>query len=351
MLTGNSLADKVMDLQRVESVIARQMQDAMYLGNMPRPLVDMGSEYAATTLEDVLRPIAGSPIRYKGQKPEPFQAGLDVSKSLTVLEHWQAVREQRTGITRLNMGLDADTLNKTATGAAMQQAAGQQMEESIARNFAEAFGRLMAKKYRLMRAEGAQFPIKVDGQYRTANASNWPDEFRMIIRVGLGTGRKEQKLQYLFALSGLMAQAVEIGAVDKRGIFRLGSEIVNAMQLGQGDDYFVDPDQQPDQPQTDPEAAKAQAEVQKEQIKAQAKAQGDQMAAQSKAEGSAQQAQVDLLKAQAEAELERERMAQEAQLERERMAQEHDLSLIGMATDAHVKTQMAKNRPGGKLDK
>lgn len=324
-MVGNSLADKVMDLQRIESVVARQMNDGMFLANMPRPLVDMSNaEYAGTTLEDLLRPIAGSPIRYKGQAPMPYQAGLDISKSLAVMEHWQGVREQRSGVTRLNQGLDADTLNKTATGAALMQSQGQQMEEAIARQFGEAFGRLMAKKLRLMKAEGATFRIKVDGQYKEANAANWPDDFRLIVRVGLGTGRKEQRLQYLFALSGLMSQGYEIGAVDGKGLFRLGSEIVSAMNLGQGDDYFVDPAAQEGQqePQPDPEAVARDAEMQKEMVKAQAKATGDQM-----------KAEVDLTKA-------REKLSAEMTLRREEMAFE-----------AMTRDSIRDTTPGGDLSR
>lgn len=332
-LVGASLASKVMDLQRVESVVARQMQDGMYLANMPRPLIDMSSDYAATTLEDVLRPIAGSPIRYKGQAPLPFQAGMDVSKSLAVLEHWHGVREQRSGITRLNQGLDADTLNKTATGAALMQAQGQQMEEAIARNFGEAFGRLMAKKLRLMKAEGAEFPIKLqqpmrgpDGQqvkFSTANAANWPDDFRLIIRVGLGTGRKEQKLQYLFALGQLMERGFQVGAVDAKGLYRLGSEVVSAMNLGQGDDFFVDPsDPEAQQQQGDPEAAARDAEMQKEMAKAQAKAAGDQM------------------KVQAQMQTAREKLDAEVMLRREEMA-----------VEAMTANRIDDTVPGGALDR
>lgn len=345
-LVGNSLADKVMDIQRIRSVIARQMQDAMYLANMPRPLVDMSNgEYASTTIEDLLRPIAGSPIRYKGQPPMPFQAGLDVSKSLTVLEHWNGERETRTGITRLNQGLDADTLNKTATGAALMQAQGQQMEEAIARQFGEAFGRLMAKKLRLMRAEGAKFPVKIDGQYTEADASKWPEDFRLIIRVGLGTGRKEQRLQYLFALGNLMQQGFEAGVVDRGGLFRYGSEVVSAMQLGQGDDYFLNPAEQPEeQEQPDPETIKAQAKMQGEQMKAQVKAQGDQMNAQSKAQAAQMTA---MFKLQGD----RERMAQEAELRREELDREERLRLIEIATDADAKANLPDASPGGDLSR
>ena len=344
-LVGNSLADKAMDSQRIESVNARQMQDGMYLANMPRPLVDMGSgDYSATTLEDLLRPIAGSPIRYKGQAPQPYEAGLDISKSLAAAEFWKSERESRTGITRLNQGLDADTLNKTATGAALVSAQGQQIEEDMASNFGQSMARLFAKKVRLMRAEGARFPVKYpqpkrlpDGttvKYGMADASNWPEDFRLIIRVGLGTGRKEQRLQYLFALSPLMVQAYEAGLATKRGLYRYGHEVVSAMQLGQGDDFFENPEGVAEEPEADPEAAARDAEVRKEIVKAEAKAAGDQM-----------KGQIDLT-------LNREKMAREAQLRREEMAMEYDLKTTGMLVDAETKrTQINDSKAGGSLAK
>lgn len=355
-MVGNSLADKTMDLQRIRSVVARQMQDAIYIGNMPRPLVDVSNEYASITLEDILRPIPGSPIRYKGTPPMPFQAGTDVSKSLAVLEYWNGERETRTGITRLNQGLDADTLNKTATGAALMASQGQQMEEAVARNFGEAFGRLLAKKVRLMREEGAQYPIKVEGQYSMADAANWPADFSLSIRVGLGTGRREQRLQYLFALSNVMERGFEVGAVNNEGLFRLGNEIVQAMQLGQGDDYFVNPADQPEQAeQPDPALlemqAKAQMEQQKLELKAQAdqaKLEGDTMLAQARlqmnAEEAAQKADLARQKAEFEANLASEKAQFEANLAVRKMAMEQEL--------ARTKAEnMPDNRPGGDLSK
>jgi hypothetical protein len=348
-MVGNSLADKSMDIMRIRSVVARQMQDGMYLANMPRPMVDMAGEHASVTIEDLLRPIPGSPIRYRGQAPMPYQAGLDVGKSLSVLEYWNGERETRTGITRLNQGLDADTLNKTATGASLMAAQGQQMEEAIARQFGEAFGRLMAKKMRLMKAEGAEFPVKVDGQYTMANASQWPDEFRLIVRVGLGTGRKEQRLQYLFALGQLMERGYPIGAVDSTGLFRLGSEIVSAMQLGQGDDYFVNPEeQQGEEGPSDEDKAmqadqmKEQMKAQSEQMKAQAKAQGEQMKVQAKLQG-------DQMKAEASVMTARERMQHEAELRREEMDLEAQLAIIKMELTGEGSTSINDTSPGGNL--
>ncbi len=52
-----------------------------------------------------------------------------------MLEYMDSIKETRTGVTRYNQGTDADTLNKTARGIQMIQAAGQQRTALIARIF------------------------------------------------------------------------------------------------------------------------------------------------------------------------------------------------------------------------
>src|SRR3546814_1367091 len=73
---------------------------------------------------------------------------------MALMELMVGEQESRTGITRLNQGLDADAMNKTATGMASQSAQGAQIEQFVARNFADAMARLFAKKLRLMISEG-----------------------------------------------------------------------------------------------------------------------------------------------------------------------------------------------------
>jgi hypothetical protein len=96
------------------------------------------------TVDDLLTVRPGSIIRGSGAggQPTPLNEPFDVQRGMAMLQYLAGEQESRTGITRLNQGLDADTLNKTATGTALMQAQGQQFEEFIARNFAEAMSRL-----------------------------------------------------------------------------------------------------------------------------------------------------------------------------------------------------------------
>lgn len=351
-MVGYSLADKVMHIQYQRSFVGRQLFDGLALSNMPRPVVD--TSYAdATTYEDILSPIPGSPIRVKGGAAavQPFQAGFDPSKSLAVMEWITGERESLTGITRLNQGLDADTLNKTATGTAMMQAQGQQNEEAIARQFAETIGRLFVKKYKLMRKEAEPFRVKVDGQYREVDPSQWPEEVNLMVRVGLGSNSKDKRIQYRMAMSQPLAQAMEQGLAGPEHIFRWFDGMARDTGLGQGDDFVYDPDnpQQQQQPKPDPAMLEAQAKQQEMQ----AKLQLEQMKAQAGAELNREKAAADIEtqreKAAMDMQVARERAALEAELARERAAAEIALAREKQAAEIRMKDELTSNRPGGDL--
>jgi len=268
-LVGYSLADKVMDLMIQRSFIARQLFDGMALSNMPRYEVP-NSACGDHTLSDILSPIPGSPIRTKaGGQLREISQNFDASKSLQVMEWLTGERETRTGITRLNQGLDADTLNKTATGAALMQAQGQQQEEFIARNCAEALTRLFLKKYRLMRREAEPFTIRVDGQPRMVNPQMWPESVHVRVKVGLGTNSKDKRLAALSAMREPLQLALEAGFSGHEHAFNLIDRFARDAGIGQGEEFMFDPSdpefiqrQQIEAQQPDPEQQAAMAEMQ-----------------------------------------------------------------------------------------
>lgn len=339
-IDGWSLADKVMDIQLARSTVARQLFDGMYNANMPRPIVsERGS--SENTIDDILSPIAGAPIRVQDVNAVvPYQVTFDVGKSLTVMEWMTGERESRTGITRLNQGLDADALNKTASGTAMMQAQGQQQEEFIARNLGEAVSRLFAKKYRLMRAEGEPFKIKVDGKYKMVDPSTWPEDVNVNIRVGLGTGSKDKRIQARMMLAPILAEGAQTGKVSDKQLFHAVDGLVRDLGIGQGDDFWKDPDappeidpatgqpkQEPEQP--DPEAMAAQAEQQREDAKA-------------AAEEQRAQRQIDLEERKAAALIQLKR--DEAAANMDTMRQRHSLEMDQKREQAAIDAQLARER-------
>jgi hypothetical protein len=340
-MVGHSLADKVMDLQRVKSVILRQQLNGLYLTNNPRMYVPQDC-MTDDTIDDLLTVRPGGLVRGKGpNRPAPLYEAFDMQKGMTMLEYITGERESRTGITRLNQGLDADALNKTATGTALMQAQGQQMEEYVARNFAEALARLFAKKLRLMAAVGEPVAVKIDGQARRVDPGRWPAGLSASVRVGLGSGRKDQRLAYRAQMLDMQKEALPAGLASKRTIFKNLSAMVRDAGLGIPTDYFLDPASPegqaaaaPGQPAPDADLMRAQAdaELQRQRLmfdrqKAEAELTLGQQHGAAKLhavrEESALKLQLERDKAAAEAALARERMAMEFGLAERRFQAEH----------------------------
>lgn len=359
-MVGNSLADKVMDIQRNKSVVMRQNFDGFYQTNRPRwwlPIESTGD----TTIDDLLTPGPNVIVRGRGAAPVPMSQSFDVGRGIAMLDHLTGEQESRTGITRLNQGLDAEAMNKTATGMAMQQAQGQQFEEFVARQFASALSRLFMKKLRLMIEHGDPVAMRVDGQFKTADPSTWTDDVGVSIRVGLGSGKKEQRMAYRMQVAAMQQQAFEVGLVDKRRLYNTGAGFIRDANLGDPNDFFIDPDSQDnmqegqEQEQPDPEMMKLQAEQQMQQAKMQA----EQQLQQAKMQMAQQEAQMKLQLQREQAEQEAdlaERKAQfEAQQAERKMQQEFELAQQRMQMEAQLASmkqadsQLSKNREGGSL--
>lgn len=346
-LVGYSLADKVMDIQYLRTMLARQMIDGMAFSNLPRLIVgDDGSN--DNTLDDILSPIPGSPIRVRtASAVQPLQNSFNVGQSLTVLEWATGEGEKRTGITAMNQGLDADALNKTATGTALMQAAGQQVEEAVARQMAEMFGRVCMKIYRQMRDNSEPFVIRVDGQSRQVDPSQWPDKMHVRSRVGLGTGSKDKRIQARMALYEPMTAAIMQGMAGPEHAFKWMDGIARDTGIGQGDDFMWNPED----PEVQTKMAEQAQQPDPEELAMQAEqARKDRELALREAETQASLA-IEEFKAQRAAELQEAKQAHDMAMAEARANFEADLAERKAIWDAQNRAAMAQNRSGGDLDK
>lgn len=272
---GQSVADQVMDLQLIKSTLLRQMLDNLYLTNNPEKEVVEGQ----VNLDDLLTSRPGGLKRVKqpgsiNVLETPFVAGA----TFPMLDYIDTAREQRTGVTRYNQGLDADTLNKTATGVNLIANAGMQRLELTARLFAEtgvaqAFRRILQlvcqyqQKPRIVKLRGSWVPI---------DPREWSSEYDLSIAVGLGTGTKQQQIDQLTALFGLdqqimMAQGGANGPLlTWSNLHAQLGKLIEAFGLKTPDRYFTDPSTVPPPPPApppvDPNAALGEAALAKARV-------------------------------------------------------------------------------------
>lgn len=342
-LIGHSLADKVLDIQVVRSHMLRQAMDNLYLSNAPR--VFLPEEGIGTnTIDDLLDVAPGGIVRGKaGAAPQPWEVPFVADNAFSAMEIMAGEKESRTGITRLNQGLEADAMNKTATGTALMQASGQQIEESVARQVANAVGELFEKKLRLMMEYMGPHPFKIDGEVREITPQDWPQDMRLAVRVGLGTGNKDKRLQAFGMLKEAMAEAASVGLVGKEQVFNAAKLLVGNLGVGAVTQFFKDPSVMGEESEGPP------PEVQAKMMELQAKQQMHEAELESRFAIKQAEIQLKMLEKQLDIELAAAKTEQEAQIAYDRIAAQMQLAREKIAVSAMSNVTVGSFRDGGSL--
>ncbi len=233
-LVGRCLFDQVQDLQQLGSVITRSLLDNLYLANRPRPVI---SDHV--NIDSLIDWTPGSPIRLRaGARPgDNHVAWLQVPNvtagALTALEHLAGVRENRTGVSRYNQGLDADSLNKTLGGLDRIMSASQQRQDLIARVFAEtAIKRLYRLVYRAIR-QAATGPVRywpgAASAFADCDPTQWPEDMDLSVDV-VGIGNREQAVGHLALIGNLQEKLLALQGGRTDGPFVTAANIASGAQ-------------------------------------------------------------------------------------------------------------------------
>lgn len=272
---GESVADKVMDVQLTKSAVLRQMLDNLYLINNARTEIVEGK----VNLDDFLSSRPGGYVRTKEMGsmreivvPPVFQ------NAFPALEYLDSVRENRSGQTKYNQGLDSESLNKTATGITAIMGKAQGRLELIARTFAETG---MRRAFRiilrlLIRYQDKARTIRLRNEWVQMDPRSWNAEMDVSVNVGLGTGNKDQQLQHLMALWQIQMQSAQLQGgpegqlVGMQNFYETASKIVTNAGQKNPESFFNDPSKTPPPPpKPDPEMMKAQASIEADKMKQQ----------------------------------------------------------------------------------
>lgn len=344
-IIGQSIADQVSDLQLINTTLMRQMLDNLYRTNNPR--------YAGNGVDtdDWYSPNPGQLVKTDGNPNEtlreisiPFTAGA----SLPVMEYIATLRENRTGVTRYNQGIDANSLNKTASGITQIMTAAQQRVELIARIFAETFVKpmFMLIDHCVTKYQNKQRVIRIRNEWVTVDPRQWESNFDMTINVGLGTGNKDQQLMHLQTIAGMQAQIIQFqgGAngplVTLDNVYQTMTKITENAGLKNVDAFWTNPQKaqmQPQQPPPpDPEMIKVQQQGEIEKAKLAQQAQTDQQKLELEKEKTAAQMQLEWQKAAAQITLEREKATVQADVQREKLHTDSAMGREKMQTDAQL---------------
>jgi len=382
---GLSLADLVIELQRINTVLWRQMLDNLYKSNNPRPVVSESAERAdGSTPESLGDPAPGAAITVRDINGLRFDAvPYTAAASMPMLELIGGMIEERTGISRTGQGLDTNSLRKagqmTATEMAMIAGGKNARVEMIARIFAETG---VKRLFRIIlglvtKHQDKARMIRLRNKWVEVDPRSWP-EMDMEVSVGLGIGEKSEQISQADAVLQTMevlGQSPYASLIDQKTVYNAVKRKFTAAGIKNTEEYLVDPSQnqqQPQQEKPDPAMAKVQAEAaaaQRKQavaeIELKAKLTLQEQEQMKRQELAQQQAEFDAnlahQKAEFEAQLATERAQRESQLaqdkfDREVMMAERkwQVETLMQAREADSQEQadvdLSENRPGGALD-
>lgn len=332
---GLSVADLVMDIQRIKSAVLRSSLDSLAMSTHPR----VGIVEGQASLEDVMNVEAGGVIRMRSPGAVvPFTLPYVGQSAFPMMEYLDQMRENRTGISKAAAGLSPDQLQSSTLAAVTQTiSAAQQRIEMVARLFAEnGMKRLYKGVLKLVHTyQDQERVIRLRNQFVPVQPDKFSTNMDVVTNIALGAGGNQERL----ALLGQVAQ------IQEKLLQQLGPDnpIVNAqnyyntlvstLELGGIKDinrYFTDPAQyQPQQPQEPPKP-----DINEQLIQVQMS-----------------EIQANIQKKAAELELEREKMIREDDRRRDETEMNFELKAVEIAAKYNTQIDTASIKANAERDR
>ena len=335
---GLSLADKLIEVQRVKTGIQRHMLDELSFSLNQRMEV---SEDGANenTISDLLNNTPGAPIRSRnGGAVRPVRLAGSGFDYLSALETANVMAERRTGIMRGETGMKADTLHDTASGALTMLSEGKKRTRLMARIFAEGgIKDMMLGIHCLIKEYATEADyVRLRGKWTQVDPTKWGRRNDMTIEIGVGAGGKRQEAMLAREVINLQAQIVQQQGGAPEGSLATPQSIHAALVrfaekagMKAPELYFPAPQEMPEDGPPPPTDA---------QVKAQADAQAKQ-----------QEMELKKYEIDSKMQLEREKLAQADAIERDKLERETALAIEMRKYELQMKEKMSSFRPGGSL--
>ena len=327
-MVGRSVAELVMDIQKIKSGLLRGVLDNMNLSNHARvAVVDQ-----AVNLDDLMNSRPDGIVRM--QQPgmvQPLQVPQVMSQGLSVLTYMDDVRDTRTGFSRASMGLDPDQLQSTTKEAVNATLQGGQIKvQMIARTLAETAIRPLARLILDLALKYYDQPLllKIGDSWQSVDPASIDAELDVEIDVGIGSGRDTEKQMALSQIAAIQKEILQTMGVQNPvvsverylGTLRKlasmsGLKDVNAFFASNDEIAQARQQMQSQPPAPDPEAQKAQQDYELQKSKQ-----------------------------EAELALAREKMTAELNLRREEMAMEFELRRIAAESGSKISANLPRGQ-------
>ena len=362
---GQSVAEDLIPIQRIKTVLLRQTMDNLYWQNMPQPIVQ---DDMIINAEAVLNPSFGKPIRVKagvnvndaiGYNRVPFMA----DKSYAMMEYLDGQASDTTGINDASSGLAPDALqNMTAKATALLEQGGIGQIELMVRTIAEGLKRVFRGLLRLtIQHQDKPRMVKLRNQWVTFDPRAWNAGMDATVNTGLGAGTRERDMMVMGQVIGLQEKAFAAFGPDNPFVkpdnfYNAAAKMLEAAGLRSAEPYLTQPDPQEVAAQLEklrnkpnPEQMKIQAQMQLEQAKMTANRDKEMAQMQADAHiknielekesiGRREQLEADATREAMKIEFEREKLSSTERLKMYELQQQRDLKILEMNAAAMAKS-------------
>lgn len=264
IFSDRSLAEEIEGLQDIKTALVKQLIINVAKTNDQQKFIDYqkivdpdamlsGDEYVACQ---------GDPNAAIYMPPQAPVSPL----TMDLINYAETEIQNRSGSTKYNQGLDADSLNKTATGITAIMGAADKRIKLMARLIAENWIIPMVRFIILLNKKYGE-PIQTFRYKDTEVSINNDDldiDYDFVINVGNGAGTKEARIQsYMLLLSNVYPILAQVGVATPKSYYAAGTALLEEMGLKNTQEILLDPDS---------EEAKAQQAQQAQQTQQQAMA-------------------------------------------------------------------------------
>jgi hypothetical protein len=278
-LQGLSLADRTMNIQRIQSLAARGMFDSLSYSLFPTTVV---AENGIRNMADVYNTEIGHvvvetrPNSYREERHD-----FVGREAMAIISWLDQVAEHQTGVSNGAAALDADALQSSTPKAVEAQVNSSQAQVELAcRIFAETLKEVYVGLAKMMAAHQPEPEmVRLRGKWVQIDPRTWDDDMDAQVQVGLGPSFIQNKIAALAMVKQTQEQILQLlgpnNPLVTAGQYRytLGKMLeLNGIKDTQN--YFNNlpinyqpPPQPPQQPQMTPEQTLAMATLQQEKMK------------------------------------------------------------------------------------
>ncbi|MEQ1519731.1 MAG: phage portal protein [Aestuariivirga sp.] len=312
---GVSIADDVIEIQKVKTALLRYAMDNTYNVVSPQKAVNIKALANPNNLDAIMNPEPGRPIfmSMNGDARVEDAISYDVQpyvadKAMVAVQYWDKQIVDRTGIDDSSAGLPPDALqNVTAKASAMIEQKGIAQTELMVATIAACLKPVFAAFLKLtIQCNDKARTIRLRDKFVQIDPKTWDADMDVNVNTGLGAGTRERDMMVMGQIMNLQGALFDrLGGLSPilkaDNIYNALEKSVQAAGIKSVGKFFTKPD--PNEVAAAEKAAAEKPSPEMEKVKAQIMLLGEQSRANAAKEQAQAQADIIVTNAKAKADM------------------------------------------------